>query len=75
MFQIGVVPCRIDILTRIRGIDFDSAWATRLDAEIEGIPVHFLGRAALIANKQSVARPKDLADVAALVAMEPDDDR
>lgn len=29
IFQIGVHPVRIDILTSIAGVDFESAWAGR----------------------------------------------
>jgi hypothetical protein len=66
VFQIGVVPCRIDILTEITGVDFDQAWQSRLESKIEGIHVDFIGRSELIANKRATGRPKDLADVAAL---------
>ncbi|MSP59635.1 MAG: hypothetical protein EXR72_04715 [Myxococcales bacterium] len=66
VFQIGMVPCRIDILTAITGVAFDEAWEDRLPLDIEGVAVHFIGRAALLANKRATGRPKDLADVAAL---------
>jgi hypothetical protein len=68
VFQIGVPPCRIDILTEITGVTFDEAWPERLVAEVEGQPLPFLGRAALIANKRAAGRPKDMSDVAALEA-------
>ncbi len=66
VFQIGVVPCRIDLLTEITGVDFDQAWQSRLESKIEGINVDFIGRSELIANKRATGRPKDMADVAAL---------
>jgi hypothetical protein len=66
VFQIGVVPCRIDLLTSITGIDFDVAWANRTELRIEGLVVPCLGRADLLANKRAVGRPRDLADVAEL---------
>ncbi len=66
VFQIGVVPCRIDILTEITGVDFDQAWQGRLESKIGGIHVDFIGRSELIANKRATGRPKDMADVAAL---------
>ena len=37
---------------------------------VSGMVVPFIGRAALIQNKRAAARPKDLADVAALEAGE-----
>ena len=66
VFQIGVPPSRIDLLTSISGVTFDDAWAGRLEVQIEGLVVPVLGRAALIANKRASGRPKDIADLAAL---------
>ena len=66
VFQIGVPPSRIDILTSITGVEFEAAWAERLVVEIEGLAITVLGRSALIQNKRAVGRPKDLVDVAAL---------
>ena len=63
-FQIGVPPRRIDILTAIDGVEFEEAWLTRLDCEIDGIELAVLGRDALIRNKRAAGRPKDLADLA-----------
>lgn len=67
VFQMGVPPCRIDILTDITGVDFDGAWERRVTAVIEGRPLPFLGRQDLVANKRAAGRPKDLADVDALL--------
>jgi hypothetical protein len=66
VFQIGVVPCRIDILTEITGVTFDEAWPRRAIFTIEGRPLPFLGRGELERNKRAAGRPKDLADLAAL---------
>ena len=66
VYQIGLPPSRIDVLTEISGVTFDEAWAKREAADLEGYVVHFIGRAALIRNKEAAGRPKDLADVARL---------
>jgi hypothetical protein len=66
IFQIGVAPRRIDILTSVDGLQFDEAFAHSEIIEIEGIPVDVLSRADLIKNKQSTGRLKDLADVESL---------
>ncbi len=66
VYQIGLPPARIDILTAISGVTFDEAWASRETADLEGSPVPFIGRAALVRNKQAAGRPKDLADAARL---------
>ena len=64
--QLGRPPNRIDLLTSISGVSFADAWAGRVAGELDGIPVSFLGRAALLANKRASARAKDLADLAEL---------
>lgn len=71
VFQIGVAPSRIDILTSIDAVDFTDAWKERLEVEVEGIRVTVIGRSHLIANKKAVGRPQDLADAARLEAEKP----
>ncbi|GAC1533727.1 MAG: hypothetical protein NVS2B17_01790 [Candidatus Velthaea sp.] len=68
VFQIGVEPLRIDILTTIDGVRFDEVFARREIAELDGIPVAFIGRDDLIVNKRAAGRPKDLADLRRLEA-------
>jgi hypothetical protein len=63
VYQIGVPPRRIDVLTGVSGIGFDAAWATRESARLSGHLVGFLGREALIQNKRAAGRLKDLADI------------
>jgi hypothetical protein len=64
VFQIGVAPQRIDVLTSIDGVDFAVAWSARLDAELGGLRVPVLSREHLIRNKRATGRPQDLADLA-----------
>ncbi|MBZ5516880.1 MAG: hypothetical protein LAN62_18935 [Acidobacteriia bacterium] len=64
--QLGVPPNRIDLLTSLTGVSFEKAWMGREDVELEGVPVHFIGRQALIQNKKATRRPQDLADLEAL---------
>lgn len=66
VYQIGLPPRRIDILTEISGVTFDQAWASRIAVEVDGRTVHIIGRERLIDNKTAAGRPKDLADVARL---------
>lgn len=63
VFQIGVSPRRIDILTTIEGVQFDDAWPARLEIEVENLPVAVIGREHFIQNKQALGRSQDLADV------------
>ncbi|QXD13815.1 nucleotidyltransferase [Rhodocaloribacter litoris] len=62
VFQIGVAPRRIDILTTISGVEFDEAWEAREEVEIEGLRIPVISRQHLIQNKRSVGRLKDAAD-------------
>jgi hypothetical protein len=66
IFQIGVEPIRIDVLTAIDGVQFDQAWAKRMVSQYGDQPVGVLSREHLIKNKLTVARTQDLADVEAL---------
>lgn len=66
VFQIGVEPIRIDILTVIDGVQFDEAWAARMVSHYGDQSVGVLSREHLIRNKLAVARAQDLADVEAL---------
>jgi len=63
VFQIGVVPARIDILTSLTGIEFDEAWPHRQMIEVDGLMLPFLSREDLIRNKAALGRPRDLADI------------
>lgn len=66
VFQIGVPPVRIDILTSISGVDFEECWRNRISVPIAGLQVPVIGRAEFIRNKRASGRPRDLADVAEL---------
>jgi hypothetical protein len=63
VFQLGVAPVRIDILTAIDGVDFASAWQTRLSVPFADQVVHVLSRNDLIRNKRAAGREQDLLDV------------
>ena len=66
VLQLGRPPNRIDVLTSISGLDFEQAWQGRVEGELGGLPVTFLSRDSLLANKRASGRPQDLADIAAL---------
>jgi len=66
VFQIGVEPSRIDILTAITGVEFNHAWTNRLSIELYGIELCVIGRTDLIVNKRACGRPKDIADAETL---------
>ena len=66
VFQIGLEPTRIDILTDIDGVTFEEAWDKRLVTPINGLEVPILGRDELVRDKRALGRTKDLADIEAL---------
>lgn len=66
VYQIGLPPSRIDILTAIAGLEFAPCHARRVESSYGGSPVAYLSRQDLIVNKRAVGRPQDLEDVRAL---------
>jgi len=60
VIQLGVKPNRIDILTSISGVAFETAWESRTQGALDGVTAQFIGRDALIQNKKSSERAKDL---------------
>jgi len=66
LIQLGRAPNRIDLLTSITGMTADEAFASKVPAELDGIPVFILSKDALIRNKRAVGRPQDIADLTML---------
>ena len=63
IIQLGYPPRRIDLLTEPSGVEFGECFAGRLQVEIEGMVVDFIGLDGLRANKLASGRPQDLADL------------
>ncbi len=68
VYQIGLPPRRIDLLTSITGVSFEEGWSSRVSVARDGLMLPFLGRDALVRNKRATARDKDLLDVKLLLA-------
>jgi hypothetical protein len=66
VFQMGLPPARIDILSGITGVSFDDAWGRRASVRLATLDVPVLSRMDFVANKTATGRPKDLADIALL---------
>lgn len=66
IFQIGVAPRRIDIITGVSGLNFEDAATRCLEIDIDGIRVRTLGLNDLITNKKASGRKKDILDAEAL---------
>lgn len=72
VFQIGVAPIRIDIITAIDGVTFEEAWPARVLSRYGDQPINVLSREHLIQNKLASGRHQDLADVEVLGGTVPD---
>ena len=67
--QLGQPPNRIDLLTSISGVEFEAAWQSRISTTLDDLPISVLGWQELLQNKRASSRPKDLADLAKLLAV------
>ena len=68
VFQIGIPPLRIDVITSVDGLEFSNAWANRFETQFGGMPAFVLSKSDLIKNKKAAGRLQDLADAEALEA-------
>jgi len=69
IFQIGVAPRRIDIITGASGLRFEEAQSHATTIEIEGLEIQIPSIDDLIRNKRATGRTKDLADAEALESL------
>jgi predicted nucleotidyltransferase len=63
VYQIGIAPVRIDILTEITAVEFTDAWTKKVESTFFGVPVHFISLDDLIANKRALGRDSDMKDL------------
>jgi Nucleotidyltransferase of unknown function (DUF6036) len=69
IFQIGVAPRRIDIITAATGLQFEETYRNSISVNIEAVEVHIPSINDLIRNKRATGRTKDLADAETLEAI------
>jgi hypothetical protein len=69
VFQVGVAPNRVDVMTGIDGVSFDEAWSRRETRTIDGVTLAVIGRDDLIRNKRATGRARDLVDAEQLEGM------
>jgi hypothetical protein len=62
VYQLGLPPRRIDILTSISGVSFDEAAMNAIEGHLGPVKVRFIGKEAMARNKLASGRPKDLVD-------------
>ena len=61
--QLGYPPSRIDLMTSLEGVDFESCYASRVPVVIDGVTVNFIDLENLKKNKKATGRLQDLADL------------
>jgi hypothetical protein len=66
VYQIGVAPGRIDILTELSGVVFADAWRDRIRRPFGELQVDFIDREAFVRNKRATGRLRDLSDIEGL---------
>lgn len=70
VYQIGLPPNRIDLLTTIDGVEFEDACQERVECVVDQVSFRMVSRRHLLANKRATGRPQDLADVARLEGLD-----
>ncbi len=63
VLKMGSTPIRIDMMTRMKGLEFPAAFAQKEIYHTEGLPVFILGLADLRRAKRAANRPKDKDDL------------
>ncbi len=63
VIRMGIPPVRIDLVTRVDGIDFAQCFPRRTLARLDDVEVNLIGLDDLKANKRAVGRPKDIDDL------------
>lgn len=66
IYQIGVAPVRIDIITSISGSIFTEAWKDRRKTKYADVSINIIGIKDLVRSKKKTGRPLDLNDIAQL---------
>ncbi|GAB3297777.1 hypothetical protein ACFQT0_01880 [Hymenobacter humi] len=63
VFTFGRSPVAIDIITKLKGLDFPEAYAQATDALVEGLTVRLIHYQHLLQAKRAAGRPRDQNDL------------
>jgi hypothetical protein len=58
-YQIGMEPVRVDVMTSVTGLEFESAWERRVVVDFDGEPAGVLSRDDSLLSKKAARRPRD----------------
>ena len=67
IYIMGIPPVRVDIITRISGVTFTTAWKNKTYSKLYSTRVPFIGLNELIRSKKAAGRPQDLLDLDNLI--------
>ncbi|MFZ1494682.1 MAG: hypothetical protein WAU60_14895 [Candidatus Competibacter denitrificans] len=63
VIQMGYPPFRIDVLTKIDGVEFEKCYKNKITIQYDNIPLNIIGIDDLKRNKEASGRPKDCEDL------------
>ncbi|MDS4030485.1 MAG: hypothetical protein RKO66_10480 [Candidatus Contendobacter sp.] len=63
IIQMGYPPFRIDVLTKIDGVDFGDCYKNKMVVEYDGVTLDVIGMNDLKRNKRASGRSKDIDDL------------
>jgi hypothetical protein len=63
VYQMGVIPNRIDVMNQISAVQFDEAWENKTVFEFESLKIPVIGRQDLLSNKKATNTIKDGGDI------------
>ena len=63
IIQLGFPPVRIDLISKLDGLENDQIWNSREEGRFGDLTVWYLSRQSFIKNKRAIGRHKDLADL------------
>ena len=63
VIRMGIPPVRIDLITRVEGVDFANCFTHRTTEMLDGVEINLISLDDLKANKRAMGRPKDLDDL------------
>ena len=61
--RLGMPPLRIEVLTTIAGVDFETCYRDRKTDVLDDVEVHLISLKHLKINKKAAGRLKDLSDL------------
>ena len=69
IYQIGVEPVRVDIMSDLFGMNFKQAWKARTKTRYADVPVGLIGLNDLIKSKEKAGRKQDKLDIEKLALL------